>query len=99
MDVLPAVKGVDQGRVFRHVRQDPEFDLGVVRPDQGVLRIVRHEGLAKEPSELGTDRDVLKVWFYTADPAGCRDGLHEVGVDLAILRIDQRDEAIDIGAL
>lgn len=42
MDILSAVERVDQRPAPRKMRQEPQFDLRVVRTDQDVRRVARH---------------------------------------------------------
>ena len=60
MDVLPGTEGADHVLVLRHVSQQAQLDLGVVRVHQHLARS-RHEHLPQLRPQLGADGDILEV--------------------------------------
>ena len=81
----------EQSRVLGEVREDPQFDLVVVRHRQ-LPALARQEGVAQSTALLGAHGDVVQVRAVRGEPAGARDRLVERGVDAPVGsdRVDQR---------
>ena len=94
----PLRNAVHQNRIVRHVREQPQFDLRIVRNNQ-LPAFARHEGGANLASQLRADRNVLQIGIRRRQPTGGRAGLIEGGVQAAGRRVDQRGQRVDIGAL
>ena len=97
MDVLPGAEALEHGLVLRHVGQEAQLDLGVVRVHQNVAR-GGHEHIPELGPQLGADGDILQVWLGGAEPPGRRDGVLKAGVDAAVGG-DDLIQAVYIGGL
>ena len=80
MDVGAGVEGLGHGRVPRHVGENPQFDLGIVRVTEHPP-LPGPEKAAEFPAQFLPDRDVLQIGLSGGDPAGSGLGLVEGGVD------------------
>ena len=90
-------EGIDQHRVLRHMRKDPQLDLGIIRIREKET-FPWHEDAPQKPALLGPGGDILKIRIRRGDPPGGRDRLMKMGVDPAILS-DKAIEPVRIGAL
>ena len=97
VEVGPLAERVDEHRIFRKVREDPELDLRIVRRDQHVPRI-GDERAADLAPERRPDGDVLEVGIAAAQPPGGRDRLVEAGVHAAGLGVNELGQRVDVGA-
>ncbi|KAF5043674.1 hypothetical protein DSECCO2_499790 [anaerobic digester metagenome] len=95
MDVVARGKGVQEGRVAGHVRQDPEFDLGVVRGHEHLARRGHEAGPHARP-EAAADGDVLQVGIAAGQAARGRGQLVEGRVD-APLGVGQLRQGLEVG--
>ena len=98
VDVLPPLERLDQGRLLREVREDPQLDLRVVGGHEAPP-VLRDERLADAPAELGADRDVLEIRVRRRQPPRRRDQLVERGVDAPRPRIDEHRQRVGVRAL
>ena len=92
VDVFAAAEGLDQHRIARHVREQPQLDLRIIRHHHFPAR-PRHEGGADLAAQFRLDGDVLQVRVRRREPAGGRAGLVEAGVQPAGARIDSAGSA------
>ncbi len=98
MDVLAVGERLQQALVARHVRHDPELDLGVIgRDDAPAIR--RDEGLAYAPAFLGADRNVLQVRIGGRQSPGGGRGLVVMGMNPPGVFADFFGQAVGVGAL
>ncbi len=95
VDVLVAGERISQARLAGDVREDAQLDLAVVGGDQPVP-LLRDEGRADLPSELGADRDRLQVRIRGRKPAGRGSRLVERRVQAAIRLRDQQRQRAEI---
>ena len=98
VNVVAARERRGQRLVARQVREHAQLDLRVVGRDQHVTRI-GDEGAANLPADLGADRDVLQVRIAAAQASGRGHRLADLRVHAAGLRIHQRRQRVDVGAL
>ena len=85
MDVLVLFVGVDELAVSRHMGQNAQFDLGIVRVREP-HSVRRNESLADLLAHLRLHGYVLKIGISRTDPARSRDRLVETRMDPSILR-------------
>ena len=95
MDVITAAVRFHQQRVLGEVRQQPEFDLGVVRGQQHMAGLdgKRSANLA---AQFGADGNVLQVGIGRRQPSRGRAGLPEGSVQAPGGRTQQRGQGIDV---
>ena len=89
--------------VARHVGEDPQLDLAVVRGDQRGVRRPGHERVPDPAAERRPDRDVLEVRVGRGQAPGGRHGLVEqrveppVGPDQVRQRLHVRRAQLRVG--
>ena len=84
MDILIFLVGIDQFSVTAHMREDPQFDLGVVRiSEQHSIR--GNECLTDLLAHLRLHGNVLKIGICRADPSRRCYRLIKACVDPAVL--------------
>ncbi len=93
----PLPERVDQHRVLRHMREQAQLDLRVVRDDQ-LPAVARNERRPDFAPQLRLDGNVLQVGIGRRQPSGGRAGLVEAGVDAAGDGVHQGRQRVDIGA-
>ena len=98
MEVCPAAERVDQVLVGRQVREQAQFDLGVVGRQEALAFRQRHEAGADLAAELGAHGDVLEVRIRRGQAAGGGDRLVERGVHAPVARAQAR-QRVDVGRL
>ena len=98
VDVVAAFEGFDERLVAREMRQHAKLDLRVVRGNEDVAG-VRDERAADLASELGPNRNVLKVRIAAAQTARGSHRLVERRVHATRDRIDELRQGVDVGAL
>ena len=99
MDIPALFVGRDHLFIRRHMCQQPQLDLRVIRIHEEIIRTLRNESLTQLPSQLHTDGDVLQVRVCTGQTPGGRDRLLETAVDLSIFRMDAGYQTFDVGAV
>ena len=67
------------GKMFQHT----QLDLGIIRIHENET-ILGHKHLPKQSSQFRPNRDILKIWLCTADPACSGNRLIKCTVDTAI---------------
>ena len=97
VDIGAAAEGFDHVLVLAQMGHDAEFDLRVVRREEGAIFVVGNECFTDLTSQFVADRDILEIRIRRTQAAGSRDGLVERGVDLACFRINQFGKGIYIG--
>ena len=75
---------LDQLFILRHMRQNPQFNLGIVRIGKQIA-LLRHEYLTYSSAKLHTHGNILQIRLCGTDPSGCRDRLIKCRVDSAVL--------------
>src|SRR5205085_8858785 len=98
VDVLTRLERLDERGLVGQVCQHAQLDLRVVRGNQHVPG----SGDKRPPnlaSELGANRDVLKVGIRAAQAASCRNRLVEAGVHTPGDRMYKQGQRIDVRAL
>ena len=98
VNIFAAAKCVHQNRIVRHVRQQAQLDLRIVRHHQ-LPAFARHKGGANLTAQRGADRNILQIRIRRRQPPRRRAGLIERGVNAAGLRIDQLGQRVDVSAL
>ena len=98
MDILSRAECFNHMLILRDMRQHTQLDLRIVRVDQHMVVIRRNEHAAQFAPQLGTHRDILQIRVGRRQAAGRRDRLLEMRVDAAILRADDLEQSLDIGA-
>ena len=97
VEVFSRKERFPHGGVAGDMRQQPQFDLAVVRIDQNLsFRSGKHR--PNPGAKLLTDRNVLKVRFCRGKAAGCGHGHLEAGMDSPI-RADYLQQSVGIGTL
>jgi PAS domain S-box-containing protein len=85
--VATMLERIDQVLISRHVREDAQLDLRIVRAQEKEAGC-RHEPFADLRTRLRPDGNVLKVRVVRRQATGLRSGQAEAGVDATGLRID-----------
>ena len=80
MDILPGAEALNHLLIPRHVGQEAELNLGVIRIHQNPSR-PGNEHLPNLRPQLGAHRDVLEVGFRGGQPSGGGDGVLKAGVN------------------
>src|SRR5260370_41275677 len=80
------------------MRHDAQLDLRVIRGQQ-YLSLLRDEGGANLPPQLGADRNVLQVGIARTEPPRGRAGLRKAGVQSPGSRMDQSRKRVHIRRL
>ena len=99
MDILSAVERIDQRPAPRKMRQEPQFDLRVVRTDQDVRRVARTEKTPDFAPFVIPHGDVLQIRLLAGQPAGGSHRLIERSVNEPRALVDERAEALDVGGV
>ena len=94
MDILGFPVGFDQLFVTGHVRQDSQFDLGIVRVDKNAA-FPRIETFPDPSAEIFAHGYILKVRVCAGQPAGRSDRLVKGRADTAVL-LDTGQESVRI---
>ena len=84
MNVFLVDISLPQLGVAGNMGQHPQLDLAVVRGQQVIAGLIRHEHAAYAAAFLLTNGDVLQIGLHRGQAAGGGDGLFEAGVDLAV---------------
>ena len=80
------------------MREHAQLDLRIVRVDQHMVVIRRNKHAAQLAPELGAHRDVLQIRVGRGQAASRGHSLLKVGVDAPVLRTDDLQKPLDIGA-
>ncbi|MPM96214.1 hypothetical protein SDC9_143372 [bioreactor metagenome] len=94
MDVLSAVERVDHPLVSADVREQPKFNLRVIRVDQQVS-LGSNERLADFASQRRAHGDILHVWFGTRNAPRRGDALVKLRSDAVVLVADNIEQPVD----
>ena len=97
MDVRAGAEGLHHGGIPAHVGQQPQLDLGIVRPHQHPAR-AGHKGPADLPAQLRAHGDILQIGLRAGDAAGGGNVLVEAGMHPAV-RLHQGQQPVQEGAL
>ena len=98
MNVGAVAERALQRRDVGHVREQAQFDLGIVEREK-LLALLGHERATDLASFLRADRDVLQIRVGRGQAAGVGDR-HRIGrMDPAGVGIDLAHECVGIGAL
>jgi len=98
MNVLSIPERFHQNRVARHMGQQAQFNLRIVRHDEFPSR-TRDECRANLPAQLRSNGNVLQIRVRRREPSRGGARLVETGVQAARARVDQRRQRIDVRAL
>ena len=96
MNIFILDKCIDQQGIFRTVRQNPEFDLGIIRGHHDPA-LLRDKGAADLSAFFGANGDVLKIRVRAAESAGGGNGLVIRSMNSARFRVDQIQKRVGIG--
>ena len=98
VDVPALAERLDEFRVLREMRHDPELDLRIIGVHENVPA-PRDEGAPDRAPELRPHGNILQVRLARRQPPRRRDRLVEGGVDAPGPRIHEARERVDVRAL
>ena len=99
VDVDAFLVAFDERFVSAQVGEHAELNLRVVYRENHVVRILRNECGADLLAEIATDGDVLQVRVAAREAACCCTPLDEACVDALRVRVHERREHGNVGAL
>src|SRR5262249_14906512 len=98
VNVVAAAEGFHQQRIVRKMRQQAQFNLGIIGGEQYAAGFC-DESSADLPAQFGANGNVLQVGIGGREPSRCGACLVEGGVQPVRTAVQQQRQGVHVSAL